>query len=106
MGLATMQVSNTSYAGLLQQEPVHQGLQEGYVHIKQLVNPVLAIWQLHYLLQGRLTVQEAIDAARLEEAYQIEEWGLVEGGHDIDIADICVRISAPVMFHRLLKQGS
>lgn len=34
---------------------------------------------------------EAVDAARLEEAAQIEEWGLVEGGHDIDISDIKVR---------------
>ena len=70
------------------------------------MKPLLAMFKLQRWLQGRLTVQEAVDAARLEEAYQIEEWGLVEGGHDIDIADICVRISAPVMFYRLLKQGS
>ena len=42
------------------------------------------------MLQGRLSVAEAVDAARLEEAAQIEEWGLVEGGHDIDISDIKV----------------
>lgn len=41
--------------------------------------------------QGRLGVAEAVDAARLEEAAQIEEWGLVEGGHDIDISDIKVQ---------------
>ena len=40
--------------------------------------------------QGRLGVAEAVDAARLEEAAQIEEWGLVEGGHDIDISDLKV----------------
>lgn len=33
-------------------------------------------------------ISEAIDAARLEEAVQIEEWGLVEGGHDIDLSDL------------------
>ena len=106
MGLATMQVRVTSGASLPQQEHVHQSLQKGFVHRHQLMSFVLTIVQLQHLLQGCLTVQEAIDAARLEEAFQIEEWGLVEGGHDIDIADICVRISAPVMFHRLVKQGS
>ena len=46
---------------------------------------------------------EAVDAARLEEAAQIEEWGLVEGGHDIDISDIKVsillRLSIPARQH-------
>lgn len=54
-------------------------------------------------MQGRLGVQEAIAAARLEESYQIGEWGLVEGGHDIDIADAQVRVAAPSLFIRLLQ---
>lgn len=55
------------------------------------------------LLQGQLDVQAAITAARLEETYQMDEWGLVEGGHDIDIADMQVRIAGPAMFLRLLQ---
>lgn len=54
-------------------------------------------------LQGQVSVHDAIEAARLEESYQMEEWGLVEGGHDIDIADMKVRISGPAMFLRLLQ---
>ena len=56
-------------------------------------------------LQGQLTVHDAIDAARLEESFQMEEWGLVEGGHDIDIADMKVRIAGPAMFLRLLPSS-
>lgn len=51
--------------------------------------------------QGRLSVPEMLTAARLEEDHQIAEWGLVEGGHDIDIADASARISAAALFSRL-----
>ena len=46
-------------------------------------------------MQGRMGISEAIDAARLEEAVQIEEWGLVEGGHDIDLSDLKARPDLP-----------
>lgn len=54
-------------------------------------------------IQGRLGVHEAMAVSRLEEDHQIEFWGLVEGGHDIDLSDIKVRVSAPSVFLRLLK---
>jgi hypothetical protein len=54
---------------------------------------------------GRLSVQESLAAARLEEDMQIEEWGMVEGGHDIDVADARVRIAAPSLFVRLLDHA-
>jgi ATP synthase F1 complex assembly factor 2 len=47
-------------------------------------------------------VQEAMAAARLEEDVQVEEWGAVEAGHDLDEADIGTRIAAPSVFLRLL----
>ena len=53
--------------------------------------------------QGRLSVADALEAARVEEDFQIEEWGLVEGGHDIDIADARARVAAPAVFVRLLE---
>ncbi|GAB4821896.1 hypothetical protein N2152v2_008942 [Parachlorella kessleri] len=43
------------------------------------------------IIQGQLGVDAGLAAARLEEELQIREWGLVEGGHDIDIADLRVR---------------
>ena len=39
----------------------------------------------------------------MEEDFQIDEWGLVEGGHDIDAADIKVRLTAPRVMMNLLK---
>ena len=48
-------------------------------------------------IRGEMTVDEAIAAARVEEELQIAEWGLVEGGHDIDQLDIRVRVTAPVL---------
>jgi ATP synthase F1 complex assembly factor 2 len=57
-------------------------------------------------LRGGLTVEEAIAAARVEEEAQIEEWGLVEGGHDLDQLDIKVKVSAPVMLMKLRREGA
>lgn len=55
------------------------------------------------LAEGRITPQEAVAALRLEEDMQMQHWGLVEGGHDIDIADTNVRVAAPVVFLQLLQ---
>ena len=48
-------------------------------------------------MAGECTPQAAMNAARAEEDTQIEEWGLVEGGHDIDLAAMKVRVAAPVV---------
>ena len=42
--------------------------------------------------------------ARAAEQHQIDEWGEVEAGHDLDAADLAVRVSAASVFMRLLKQ--
>ncbi|URE47982.1 hypothetical protein MUK42_14959 [Musa troglodytarum] len=46
------------------------------------------------ILRGRLGIDEAIELIRLEEDLQVDRWGLVEGGHDVDIADLKVQISS------------
>lgn len=51
----------------------------------------------------KLGIEEAIQVIRLEEDFQIEEWGLVEGGHDIDVADLKCRVAAASVFLRLLR---
>ena len=40
-------------------------------------------------------MQQAITLSRLEEEMQLEEWGYVEGGHDVDEADIRVSFLGP-----------
>ncbi|XP_047330680.1 ATP synthase mitochondrial F1 complex assembly factor 2 [Impatiens glandulifera] len=47
---------------------------------------------------GRLQIEDAIELIRLEEDMQVKGWGLVEGGHDIDIADLRVQISSATVF--------
>ncbi|GAV88261.1 ATP12 domain-containing protein [Cephalotus follicularis] len=50
------------------------------------------------VFRGRLQIEEAIELIRLEEDLQVDKWGLVEGGHDVDIADLRVQISAAAVF--------
>ncbi|KAF7801567.1 ATP synthase mitochondrial F1 complex assembly factor 2 [Senna tora] len=50
------------------------------------------------LVSGRLQIEEAIELTRLEEDLQMDRWGLVEGGHDVDIADLRVQISSASVF--------
>lgn len=52
--------------------------------------------------KGVLSLEQILEASRIEENHQIEEWGLVEGGHDIDIAETHVRVAAPLVFLDLL----
>lgn len=55
------------------------------------------------LFKGQLSIEQAIELIRLEEDSQVDRWGLVEGGHDIDIADLRVQISSAVAFLGLSK---
>jgi chaperone required for assembly of F1-ATPase len=47
-----------------------------------------------HLLCRRLTVSGASAAARVEEDFQTEIWGVVEGGHDMDILNNSVALAA------------
>lgn len=70
---------------------------------EQLVTSSKSVVITAALLGGRLDVREAVAAARLEEEFQLEDWGMVEAGHDLDIADTHTRIAAPAVFARLLQ---
>jgi len=52
----------------------------------------LAVWQRKILLP------DALKAYRTEEDYQEENWGMVEGHHDLDKSNANVRISAAALF--------
>nr|XP_043606831.1 ATP synthase mitochondrial F1 complex assembly factor 2-like [Erigeron canadensis] len=56
------------------------------------------------IFRGRLQIDEAIELIRLEEEIQVEKWGLVEGGHDLDVADLKVQISSAAVFLGLTKR--
>lgn len=46
------------------------------------------------LADGALSAEQAVAAARSEEQWQMRVWGCVEGGHDLDDADVLVRLAA------------
>lgn len=52
---------------------------------------------------GACSIEDAVAAARTEEDWQAEEWGLVEGGHDVDVADMRARIASASTFLRALR---
>lgn len=55
------------------------------------------------LADGAITAEQAVQAARSEEAWQESVWGTVEGGHDLDAADIHVRLAAADLIFRLVE---
>ncbi|KAI5651199.1 hypothetical protein M9H77_37204 [Catharanthus roseus] len=57
------------------------------------------------MFRGRLEIEEAIELIRLEEDIQVDRWGLVEGGHDVDIADLRVQISSAAVFLGLSRRN-
>lgn len=46
------------------------------------------------VLTGQLNAKQAVEAARVEEEVQIEQWGLVEGQHDYDRLNSSIQITA------------
>lgn len=56
------------------------------------------------IFHGKLEIEEAIDLIRLEEDLQVDKWGLVEGGHDVDIADLRVQVSSAAVFLGLSRR--
>lgn len=57
------------------------------------------------IFRGKLQLEEAIELIRLEEDLQVDKWGLVEGGHDVDIADLKVQISSAAAFLGLSRRN-
>ncbi|OMO95000.1 ATP12, ATPase F1F0-assembly protein [Corchorus capsularis] len=58
------------------------------------------------IFRGKLQIEEAIELIRLEEDLQVDKWGLVEGGHDVDIADLKVQISSAAVFLALSRRNN
>ncbi len=71
--------------------------------VEQLTSASKSLVVAAAVVAGRLSVEEGIAMARLEEEYQLEDWGMVEAGHDLDIADMGARVAAPALLLRLLR---
>lgn len=48
----------------------------------------------HYIILFLTWTLQAFDAARLEEEFNVERWGLIEGGHDMDRTNTNLTLTA------------
>jgi hypothetical protein len=46
---------------------------------------------------------QAVEASRLEEDAQMEQFGLVEGGHDLDVVDLRTRVGGCALYLSMLQ---
>ena len=58
-----------------------------------------------YFEYRKLSFNDVIVMSRLEEEFQCEIWGIVEGGHDLDRLHNKIRISSAYLFHQLLNES-
>ena len=58
-----------------------------------------------YFEYRKLSCNDVIVMSRLEEEFQCEIWGIVEGGHELDRLHNKIRISSAYLFHQLLNES-
>ncbi|XP_075474340.1 uncharacterized protein LOC142505299 isoform X2 [Primulina tabacum] len=56
------------------------------------------------IFRGKLNIEQAIELIRLEEDLQVDKWGMVEGGHDVDVTDLRVQVSSATVFLGLSRK--
>jgi ATP synthase F1 complex assembly factor 2 len=49
---------------------------------------------------------KAVEAARVEEEFQISSWGLVEGGHDYDRLNCSIQLRSGEVFTKTIKMDN
>ena len=54
-----------------------------------------------YTVYSRITVDEVKILSHMEEEYQVDLWGVVEGGHDMDRLNNIVNLSAVITYWNL-----
>uniref|UniRef100_A0A914X9U7 ATP synthase mitochondrial F1 complex assembly factor 2 n=1 Tax=Plectus sambesii TaxID=2011161 RepID=A0A914X9U7_9BILA len=70
----------------------------GYQYAVEAVKSLIIILAT---VAHRLSVEEAVRIAALEQLFQTETWGKVEWAHDIEHHDLCSRVAAGVLFVHL-----
>jgi len=58
------------------------------------------------LAEGAISVDHAVRACRVEEDFQMHEWGLVEGGHDLDTSGVAASLHAPALWIQLHRAAA
>jgi len=75
------------------------GLQTSINAVKSFILPLAVI-------EGKLTVEEAVNLSQLELDFQIERWGNVEYAHDIDRRNTEILVAAGALVYQLTKAVS
>ena len=55
------------------------------------------------IFNGRLSIEEGLKASRVEERSQQDEWGFVEGAHDVSHTDLSLRMLGAGLYLQTLK---
>lgn len=71
------------------------------VMVASLKSTILAI----AVSEGRLTAHQALALSRLEEDLQIRQWGECEGDHDLDKAELKVRMTTASAFLKMIPNN-
>ena len=62
------------------------------------VDAIKSILLMSAVVEKKLTVNQAVQLARLETNFQIEKWGNVEWHHDLELHDTTARLAAAALF--------
>lgn len=63
-----------------------------------------SFWVAWYLLEhDPVSLSDIVELSRIEEEYQIENWGLVEGQHDYDRLNTSIQIRSAYLLKQLLE---
>lgn len=67
---------------------------------------LMSNYQDHNTNTNNFTVNQALEAARVEEEFNIENWGLVEGGHDYDRLNSSIQITSSLLVSSYLTHDT
>lgn len=82
---------------------IHQSRQFTGVYYLSSASKSLSL--AYAFLRERLDSDKVLQLCRLEENFQMNLYGKVEGGHDIDISTQSLQILGPSFFIRALQQS-
>ena len=69
-----------------------------------MIRETKSFWLSWALMEDLVDADQAIQAARVEEEFQIQNWGLVEGGHDYDRLNTSIPLRAAAFMRDCLQQ--
>nr|CAB3224706.1 ATP synthase mitochondrial F1 complex assembly factor 2-like [Phallusia mammillata] len=76
------------------------------VGIEKMVNTMKSVIVSLSLIDRHVTVEEAVSLSRLEQEFQISEWGNVEWYHDVELSETRMKVAACALFVQLCSEES